>query len=420
MQDFISPKKAVFLPWFAKTFIRTILKGVHNINEINISLDDTEKIKTLKDKRVILIANHPSTIEPHLIFFLSTILEQKMEFMASRQVFEWSGGLIGYVIRRLGAYSIIAGINDKKALYHTVKLLSKKNAKLTIFPEGEPTSGENTTFMPFQQGFAVLSLLSLERLKAKEPNADILILPVSFFYTLNIPKEFMIKNLEKRLNKLENKTQFTKTKNEQDIVKRILKLGYNVLEKFEKKYGVQIEEGETFKHRVGRLRHKILNELAQLFRVKNYNQDGNAIEKFRNIFSIVELCMINYKDDSLPKLTKKELKAAFKKLFNVFEMIIINEEHLLTKPSFEKCFEWIERYETLLLDKKPRALGGRPSTLPRKAHIQLGETFSLAKYSSKNKKERMKRIDSLMEKSDNTLKSMIKESESLSHFITSE
>lgn len=45
--------------------------------------------------------------------------------MASRQVFEWNGGMVGKVISGIGAFSVIAGIPDRESLKSGKKRISR-------------------------------------------------------------------------------------------------------------------------------------------------------------------------------------------------------------------------------------------------------------------------------------------------------
>ena len=420
MKEFIAPKKNFFLPLLVKSLLNQLLKTLYNVTKIEISSEDIKVLKDFQDQRLIMLANHPSTVEPPLFFYISRIMQRPFEFMASRQVFEWGGGAVGWFIRRMGAYSIIAGINDKKSLQYTMNVLSRPSGKLVIFPEGEPTSGENSTFMPLQKGFSVLSIMSLSNLKRKEPQSEIHVLPTCFFYTYKASKEKMIKNIEKRLQKLE-KALSIKNKNimnPKEILERLINIGISVLEKYEKKYNIVPQENHDFKYRFGRLRHEMLNRLSKIYKVKDYNQEDNAIMKFRKIFSIAELCIIGYQDDSLPKFNKKDQKKYFTELIDTFEIIVINEEHLLSKPTFEKCFEWLTRYEALILGTKPRALGGVPSQLPRKAHIRLGKPFPLSNYISQDKKKRSELTEKLIKDTEKNFKDLLNQCEGLAHPIS--
>ena len=95
MQAFIGPSFNLPLLWFADLLEWPLLKILQNIEEIDILPGDREKLRSLQDRRILMALNHPSTAEPPVTMAISKVMGSRFNFMASRQVFEWSGGLIG-------------------------------------------------------------------------------------------------------------------------------------------------------------------------------------------------------------------------------------------------------------------------------------------------------------------------------------
>lgn len=390
---FIPPKKSRFVPWAASVLFFPLLKLMHNIRKIEISPQDRERLKSYKGKRLLFFSNHPTTAEPPIVFYLSQIVGEPFYYMASRQVFNWQGGAIGFFIRRLGAFSVIAGIADRESLRMAKEILSRPSGKLVIFPEGEPTSGENDNLMPFQSGVVQLGFWGLDEAKKLDKEADIEVIYCFMKYVLDVPKEIILKDLDKSLTKIEKKLGLEKK--DKHILHRFLTIGRVLLEKAEKDYQVEVSPDKDFDYRVGRLRHAMLDAIARRLKVNPYGPNDDAITKWRKIFALIELLELEYPDPKLPKVSRADIQWAHKQANLVFDFIAIKRDYILSYPSAERLYEWLDRFESYLYNKVPRALGGVPHHLPRRAHLLFAEPFRLSQYYTTDRAKRRNAIEEL-------------------------
>lgn len=408
---FIPPQTSNFYYGLAGLLKGPIIKVLQNITSIHIKPEDLEKLKQLENERIIFFGNHPTTAEPPLVVYLADQFKEKYHFLGSRQIFEWGGGVIGYFLPKFGAYSVIAGIADRESVKTTRNILAQEKARLVIFPEGEPTSGENDSLMPFQPGIGQLGFWGLEDARKKDPDAEIYIVPMFWRYKIDAPQEKITQNIEKRLLKLEKKMGIEA--GDRGMLRRFLQIGRVLIEQYEKELGIIPDDPEDFNFRTGRVRHALLDNVAKIYNVKNYHEEENAIMKFRQLFPITELMMIDYQGADLPKLTKAQKKKAFYDLIHAFEFIVIKRDHLIERPTPERAFEWLERYESLILGTKPRALGGVPTKLPRQAHLFLGDISKLSDYYPEKRNLKKQSIERLNIDLRAELEGLVKDSEYL-------
>ncbi|MBR31862.1 MAG: 1-acyl-sn-glycerol-3-phosphate acyltransferase [Spirochaetaceae bacterium] len=387
MQAFIGPSFNLPLLWFADLLEWPLLKILQNIEEIDILPGDREKLRSLQDRRILMALNHPSTAEPPVTMAISKVMGSRFNFMASRQVFEWSGGLIGEVIRQVGAYSVIAGIADRESLKMSRDILKQKKGKLVIYPEGEPTSGENDSLMPFQPGAIQLGFWGLEDARKEDPNSSPVVLPAAVKYTIRSSKEEVRDTLESHTGKLEKTLKINP--GNKNLLRRFLTIGRILLEKAEQEYQIPLEPQKGFDFRIGRLRHRILDGIADKFQIKNYDRSGDAIQKLRQVISAYELVVLEYPDPSVPRLSDDEKDWMLRETLTAFDFVVIKKDYLTSSPTPERFFEWLTRFETYVYRRKPRMIGGEPSILPRTAHVRFAPAFDLADYYSdyKNKKK---------------------------------
>lgn len=105
-----------------------------------------------KEGPVILCANHISLWDPPL---LGSGIERMVNFMAKEELFRIP--VIGFLIRKFGAFPVKRGAGDRAAIRATLKLLEDGKI-LGIFPEGTRSrTGEVGEGMPGTAMFALKS-----------------------------------------------------------------------------------------------------------------------------------------------------------------------------------------------------------------------------------------------------------------------
>jgi hypothetical protein len=409
MKAFFPPKHSPVLHWIADTLYFPLMKATQNISEIVISEEDRAMLASLKDKRTLLFTNHPTTSEPPVTYHFSHLIGTHFEFMASRQVFDWNFGLMGKILNNLGAYSVIAGATDRESMKTTRSILSSPGGKLVLYPEGEPTSGENDSLMPFQPGVAQLSFWALEDAKKLDPNADIWIAPGFLKYVFTPSGEEMTEFLSKKISKMEKIYKIDP--GSKNILRRFLTLGRVLLEEVEKNYGIIPEKKDDFDFRVGRVRHHILDNVAKEMQVEaNYPKDQDAIIKIRYLFSQLELISIGYEDPKVPKLSKKQYEWAKREVIIAFDFVVMKKNYIIDYPSSERLYEWLTRFESYVYKQTPRALGGIPPQKERKVYVKFAKPFNLGSYYDDYKKDKRKAVEKMITDLRGMMQKMLDES----------
>jgi hypothetical protein len=387
IESFIQPKFNYPFMWFMDASIKSLLQIVHNIDDVIISEKDKDILKSLQKERLIYISNHPSTREPPIAYVIGNLLYSRFHYMAAREVFDWGYGLVGKVIQSIGAYSIIAGSADRESLKATRSILAAPSGKLVLFPEGEPTGGENDNLLPFQMGVTQLGFWGYEDALKIDPHAEIYILPAFVKYRMTESSREIQKDVDKSLDRMES--HFGLEKKGKTAVHRLLSIGKQMILENEKQFGITPEDSQTFDYRIGQLRHRILNFVADSVGLKKFNKEANAIEKLRMILSTFEMVSLGLPD---PKKELPSLEAAKwgrKHCQKAYDFITIQTNYLSEFPSAERLYEWIYRFETELFgSSKPR---------PTRAYVTFSKPIKLSeKYkeykASKNKKEVVEKL----------------------------
>ncbi|MCC5816638.1 MAG: 1-acyl-sn-glycerol-3-phosphate acyltransferase [Leptospira sp.] len=378
MNSFIPPKFNYPFLWFTDFSLPFLFKLIHNLESVEVSDEDRALLKTLKNERLIVISNHPTTKEPPVIYTLANIMSSRFHYMASREVFDWAGGFVGEFIQSIGAYSVIAGTNDRDSLKATRNLLASPGGKLALFPEGEPTSGLNDTLLPFQPGIAQLGFWGMEDAIKKDPEAKVQVLPCFIKYKMSQPKDAMQKDMDRSLEILENKMGITKLG--KTITQRFQSIGRRLIEKEEREYGIVPEANQDYNFRLGRLRHTILDNVAKKIELAKYDKEDNAIVKLRKILSFLELVNLGL-DTGKEKAPSKEVaKWARTAAQRAYDSISMQVEYIEEHPCAERLYEWLYRFETEVL--------GETKNRPHIAKISLSQLVNLKDYLQEYKQDK--------------------------------
>ncbi len=389
MEPFIPPGFNLPLLWTIDLSFSLLAKLLQNLEEIEISNEDKNYLRTLRDYRLIYASNHPTTTEPIIAYYIANVIGSRFNYMASRQVFDWANGLVGKIIQNVGAFSVLPGASDRESIKMARKILSSPKGKLVLFPEGEPTSGENDHLMPFQPGIAQLAFWSYEDIIKTEPEEDIFILIAFVKYIIKGTEAQIKGDLHQSLQRIEKKLGIDpKNKN---LLRRFLTIGRVLLENAEKEYNIIPEKEKGWDYRIGRVRHQILDNIADKFNIQGYKKDNHAIDKLRYLLSIIEMKTVKFPDPRLPEISEKDLQWMNRECQKAYNFISINTEYLISYPTAERMYEWLKHFEEYLF--------GKFTFRPRKAVVKISPAISIKSFYpeyQKSKKNAIKYITDVM------------------------
>ena len=200
-------------------------------------------LRSIRDDRLLYFSNHPTTSEPPVAYYVANVMGARFQFMAARQVFEWGGGLVGKFISSIGAFSVLAGAADRESIKMSRAILSQPRGKLVLYPEGEPTSGENDNLLPFQQGAAQLGIWALEDARKSDPSADVTVLPTFVKYVMTGTEAHLRADLHQNIKIVEAKLGVDP--GNRNLLRRFLAVGRVMLEKAEKDYKAKPDDAKT-------------------------------------------------------------------------------------------------------------------------------------------------------------------------------
>ncbi|MCB1166098.1 MAG: 1-acyl-sn-glycerol-3-phosphate acyltransferase [Leptospiraceae bacterium] len=407
MEPFIPPGFSLPLAWGIDFSLPVLLRFVQNLEGVVILPEDQKMLRDLRKERILYCSNHPTVSEPPVAYAVAKAMGARFHYMAARQVFDWANGVVGRVIQGVGAYSVLAGTADRESIKMSRGILAHDGGKLVVYPEGEPTSGENDNLLPLQPGIAQIGFWGLEDARKMDPGADIKVLPAFVKYVYSGTDASIKGDLHSSVKKLERKLGIDPAN--KNLLRRFLTIGRIVLEQCEADYQIAAASLKDWDYRVGRVRHAVLDQVADRIQVKGYNRSADAIEKLRFLLSILEMISVEYPDPRLPSVDEETLKWAQKECEKAYLFIVTRPEYLISYPTAERFYEWLGRYETFVL--------GKTSARGRKAHVRFTEPISLGEYYSRYKENRKSGIEALLGELKNRLERLLVECQQLSQPI---
>lgn len=364
-----------------------LTKLLFNIDGVEISKDDELRLKEIKNKRVMYLSNQPSELEPVIAYHIASKIGTRFHFMTSRSIFNWGFGLVGEVIKRVGAFSVISGSLNRSAIRTAKQILSLSDGKLVMYPEGM-MSGENDNLVSFMPGVAQVSFWGLEAALEKEPHAELWIQPSFVKYKISGTRDSILADIETSLSRIERKLKLYP--GGRTLLRRFLTVGRVMLEETEFELGIPKSEtnGKDFDYRLGRARHTALNLAASILNVK-FHESDNAIQKLRLLFMALDSLEAGAPLSSTPKnLTDQNIRRAKQLVDTAYAFIITKPKNLIQWPSAERLMEWICSFE--------KHIFGKTEARARKAHVVVAPAFSIAPFYQTYKTNKKDGIQSLL------------------------
>jgi hypothetical protein len=384
--------------------LKTQLGGL----SIHISDEDLDKLRQYRGERMLLLPNHPNGEEPFVLFDIATHLDEVFNFVAAREVFDWEHGFRGWLLRRVGAYSVIRGAADRESFMMTKKILTEGKNRLVIFIEGEISRGADT-LIPFEPGVLQLAFWAQEGLlkeaaKTQRRHSDrpqenypaIYIAPVAikYFYAPGSGTviEQSLANLEKALGLM--------TDPNAEWYPRIRAIGEKVLKVQEDLHQIVALPGVSLTERVEAIKHRMLKKM-ELFLDLKPDPQATTLSRLREIRNTMDHLVHSYDDPT--EFTEYEkrmvehhrlaLSEFYKDLDRVVYFLTYDESYLKERQTPERFIDVLRRLER-------EVFGDAKLTYPRVANVKIGDVTNLKAHFTEyeaNKKEFVKTMATTLE-----------------------
>jgi 1-acyl-sn-glycerol-3-phosphate acyltransferase len=433
-----APPKYVFrpprhVPLFMALAHRVVphyLRRQLGIERVQLEPGSMERFKALRGQRVVLTPNHPS-YEPPVLFKLSGELQQDLLWLTAREVFEIPGQ--GWLIERIGCYSIDRGTRDESALNTTRQLIAEGRNWLVLFPEGQEHYLHDFV-LPFLPGAARLGLGAIDdmvkavgraagpaakggRTGPSAPPPPVYLLPVAlrYYYLKDMREE-----IEALLARLEQRLGLPPGGGAGRWHARMTAIADRVLNANEHFYGIMPMPGDSFQQRLDRLRETILQRCAEGLNApvpSATDAAGGAVplrNRIRKLFTAAN--QIIHAEDApegayAQELDERRRDRARKlrgELRRVLEFVAMTGDYSAAVQTQERFMDVLGRLEMEVFGKL-RFIG------PRAVAIAAGEPLNLASYYPQYNIDPAAAAEAAMAQQEQTVRSLL---EGMAHYCT--
>jgi 1-acyl-sn-glycerol-3-phosphate acyltransferase len=351
---------------------------------VRIDPDSMAKLRQYKGTRMLLLPNHPTGEEPVVLFEVCRWMLEVFNIVAAREVFDWEHGFRGWLLRRVGAYSIIRGSADRESFMTSKKILMQGLHRLVIFIEGEISRG-GETLIPFESGVIQIAFWAQEGLikethKSKRENAElaadcppVYIAPVAIKYFYEPGHDPVI---EEALAKLEKNVGATPSP-EMTRYDRVRNIGLKILEVQESMHQLVPLPVVSITERVEAIKHRMLKKM-EIFLDLKPDPQANTLSRLREIRNTMDHLIHSYENpEALTDYEKRmvehlrgSLSEFYTDLDRVVYFLTYNENYLQGNQAPERFIDAIRRLE--------KEVYGKPKLTHRRvAHVKVGEIINL-------------------------------------------
>lgn len=395
---FVAPRLNRVVLGFTRLILSPLLRARHVV-QVEYLERDLERLRALRGERVALTPNHPSSTDPAILYHLSKAVDMPFHYLCAREVFNRTYGCWGWVIRRVGAYSIVRGTADRRSFMMTRQLITRPAAKLVVFPEGEAYS-QNDSLLPFHSGVVQLLFWAQEDLLREGDQRPIYILPVAIKYKF---VEEMRPAIGAALARLETAVGLP-TGTGDDPYTRLRRIGETVVEKLEADYDLSKGGPADLASRIAALKEAIIDRVARALHVQP--RAGTLPDRMRQLINTLN--RVTHEGPTHPCLYdarlwedhSRRVAPLLSDLKRLANWIAVYDGYVAARPTPERMADTIRRLEVEVLGRT-RCVG--------KQHClaRLAEPVSIASWHERYAANKRETVEQLTLQLESTVQSLL-------------
>jgi 1-acyl-sn-glycerol-3-phosphate acyltransferase len=215
---FVPPYRGKWLSWAFRFVLKPYLRKNYGIIKVDYSGLEHVRESIRAGHGILICPNHSRDSDPMLLGMLCRKIPSHVYSMASWHIFKQSA-IEGFVVRRLGGFSIYREGLDRQALDTAVQIVETAERPLVIFPEGV-ISRANDRLNPLMEGVSFVARVAAKKRAEKSPDKKVVIHPVAIRYRL---VGDLMDSIGPTLKRLEERT-FWKSHEDLPVIERIRRL----------------------------------------------------------------------------------------------------------------------------------------------------------------------------------------------------
>jgi 1-acyl-sn-glycerol-3-phosphate acyltransferase len=366
MPGFWPPKPSRLWNVALEPLRRHYLHRFYNISRVTVT--GTEHLSTIRPTDGVLLApNHSHDSDPHVMMDVGKRLGRQLYFMAAWQVFLPHKGIDGFVMQRMGAFSVDREGCDRRAIRQATELLTT-GQWLVVFPEGE-IFHTNERLTPLKEGVAFMTVTSQTDLAKSSGGGGsggdraVWVVPTAIRYTYHVD---VTPKLEASVAAMEQR--FVISGAGKSLPERIVRLGEVLLTIKEKeKLGDVAPASTPLPQRLERMIDVLLERLETKHLHKVTTETVPVRVKTLRRHLIEQMC-----DDKCDDAARRTAHNDLGDLHLVLQLYSYPGDYVTAKPTVERMAETIEKFEEDLGDGALIAPKG-----PRSAAVRIGQPIDV-------------------------------------------
>ncbi len=331
---FIPPYRSTFWCRIARLFLFRHLRGKHGVHRFQTDGAEHFLASIKAGAGILLTPNHCRWADPLVMGATAGLLGHYLYYMASYHLFK-QGRFRGWMLRRLGGFSVWREGPDREAIKTAVQILVSAERPLVLFPEGTWLR-QNDRVLPLQEGISLIL-----RQAIKQGERPLAVHPMAIkYWMLQDPSDVA----SERLSALERSIGWSP----QDAlgpVARVEKLGTALVGLREVELLGATQPG-TLDERTSRLVGSQLERLERLHLGKA--GDGWAMERVRRVRQhLTRRLLENGTDQRVAEAIRRDLAV----LLLCENLTGHSLAYLQESPTPERLVETVQRIEETIADR---------------------------------------------------------------------
>lgn len=396
---FVPPRHNNLVCRITDAVLPHLAQSLANIKDVQLAPDDLERLKGLGSGRAILAPNHPTGLDPLVLYWVSRTLGERFHYLAAREVLE---GWKGWYLNQLGAYSVVRGIADRESIRTTRRLLAEQDRKIVIFPEGEIYE-HNDALLAFQPGVAQLGFWALDDVAKLKKPLSLPLVPVAFKYRCSDSPRPAIEN---SLKALENGLDLSPA-SRLTAYQRLRRIGDAMLVSVEKEIGITPDPEKPLTERIKTYRAKFLSRVARSIGAE-LDPEMTPAEQLHDLFNELRAWVGELPDDHNEydlRRFRRRLEIAeplFGELQRFQNFIAVTGDYILTLPTAERFLEVLGRLEK-------EVFGEIQHSVPREAVVRIGTPIRLEERYTAYRESRRETVKQVTVELEEQIRAMLQE-----------
>lgn len=408
---FVPPRYIAALIRFANTVLPRVAPLFGHAHAVRVEKEDLARLEPLRPHRALICPNHPTETDPIVLFWLAKLYRQPFTYLATRETLD---GPRGWLLNRIGVYSVIRGFPDRESLRMSRRLLAEQDRKVVIFPEGQIYE-RNDQLLTFHTGVAQIGFWALDDLQKAGREPFLPLVPVAIRYRcMADPRpaiEAGLADLERTLQLPAGGAREAGGEREAgpplDSYARLVRVGSRVLANIEREEGLAVDESAELGERIAAARRAALRRVANAAGTEVDESQAPADqlhETFNRLKAWVGVLDDEHTDYDERRFRHRLETAAplFRDLLRLQNFIAMTGDYVAAEPTAER---FLEVLGCLQLE----VFGRVRHRTPLEALVRIGEPIRLEERYEEYRKSKRAVVTAVTEEMEGRIRAMLRE-----------